>query len=221
MVGSSLGVPIGLMLFNKIGMDSIPVWLSIFGGFLVFLPIILIIHFIAYSKIDQILKRKKGIPFSSIENSNLMALLVNKFETVTKSETIETPEPTTIEFQKFYNEIMSAALPENSFRKLILVVDNLDRMNPDEAAKVWATMRAFLDSTIVQHGLWRENLWLLVPIVPPINSAAVNENKSLLDKTFQSIFEVPPPALLKWKNHLNKLLSEALPNHDQEDFHSI
>jgi len=53
----------------------------------------------------------------------------------------EKPEPTAIEFQDAFREIMAAA--QTPKRRLVIVVDNLDRLPPKEAMNIWATVRSF------------------------------------------------------------------------------
>jgi predicted KAP-like P-loop ATPase len=70
--------------------------------------------------------------------------LVKETREEEETKTIKTPDPTTIEFQDFFETILSDVLGKED-RQLIFVVDNLDRLQPQQALSTWATMRTFFD----------------------------------------------------------------------------
>jgi hypothetical protein len=75
-----------------------------------------------------------------------------------------TPEPTSIEFREAFQDIMSAVLgAEYEGRELVVVVDNLDRLEPHEARDVWSTMRSLFSRRGELRPEWEKRLWLLVP----------------------------------------------------------
>ncbi|MRN56938.1 P-loop NTPase fold protein [Paenibacillus monticola] len=165
---------------------------------------------------------------------NILSLFLNKVETVTKTETFENPEPTSIEFQIEFNKILGTVLSKYPKRKLVLVIDNLDRLSADDLLKTWSTMRTFLDATTKED--WKNRFWLVLPFDKIALENTLHKNSdnalkskpqllvnSLIDKTVQIKFDVPPPALSKWKNYMAKLLqNEVLPNHkNTDDFHDV
>src|SRR5690606_2309884 len=62
---------------------------------------------------------------------DVWALLVQRTSTSEITETIDSPEPTSIEFKKLFSQLTSYALNAEK-RKLVIVVDNLDRVGPSE-----------------------------------------------------------------------------------------
>ena len=59
----------------------------------------------------------------------------------TESRTLvtQTPDPTSVEFESIFRDLLDEALePEN--RKLLIVVDNLDRVEPSDALSIWSTL---------------------------------------------------------------------------------
>ncbi|ASA24272.1 P-loop NTPase fold protein [Paenibacillus donghaensis] len=165
---------------------------------------------------------------------NILSLFLNKVETVTKTETFENPEPTSIEFQIEFNKILGTVLSKYPKRKLVVVIDNLDRLSADDLLKTWSTMRTFLDATTKEE--WKNRFWLILPFDKIALENTLHKNSdntlksktqlfvnSLIDKTVQIKFDVPPPALSKWKNYMEKLLqNEVLPNHkNTDDFHDV
>lgn len=95
-------------------------------------------------------------------NTDPFYLLVKKSEQEEETKTIQTPDPTTIEFQTIFQKIVGRTL-SNPNRRLIIVVDNLDRLPPEQALQAWATMRTFFASGSDREQ-WEERFWLLVPI---------------------------------------------------------
>lgn len=220
--GSVFLVPIGITIFSasfKLDEKIFPfpssLILNLIGIFVSLLP--LIVTAIAYFRTE---KNKRD---------DVIALLVNKSETHTKNETIETPEPTSVEFQNYFFELACEALKDNN-RRLLVVIDNLDRVTHEEALSLWSTMRTFFDHNNKRCKDWIDKFWLLIPFDKGGLSSLWNntENRTptslgeeFLKKTFQAFFEVPPPVLIDWKDFLYKCLKNAFPNHNENDFHSI
>lgn len=116
-------------------------------------------------------------------------------------------------------------------RRLILVLDNLDRLEAHEALAVWRTLRAFLEldspSTLLdepQRALVKQ-VWLLVPYdrthmetLWPIDSQHADDagtrgsgrDSSFLDKTFAVRLDVPPLRVLQWQEQLREALRHSL-----------
>ena len=86
-------------------------------------------------------------------------------ESVTEStrETIETPDPTSVEFESTFRDLMREALSSDSARRLVLVVDNLDRVSADDARSIWATLQTFLHHSHDNREPWLDSLWVLLP----------------------------------------------------------
>lgn len=142
------------------------------------------------------------------------------------TESIQTPNPTSIEFQDYYCKLLNEALKDNDDINLIIVMDNLDRIDPKEALDIWATMRTFLRFN--HNSEWEKKVWLIVPFDEKSiknlwkNNNDKNEFKNaFLDKTFQIKFHVSPPLLSRWNDYMIKLLKNALPKHSEEEFHDI
>ena len=137
-------------------------------------------------------------------------------------ETIETPDPTSLEFERVFRKLMSDALGGCPERRLALVVDNLDRVAPEDARSVWATLQTFLHHPHDPRATWLRSLW----VVLPFDRAGINRlwdgsdeaADSFLDKSIQVHFEVPLPLLTDWREYLASLLHDALPEHAGDDY---
>lgn len=162
-----------------------------------------------------------------------------------------TPDPTSFEFKTYFDDILEIALGQASAedRKLMVVIDNLDRVEHSEARTIWATMQTFFERSVPPGpNNYRDRLWLLVPFDPeglsriweaepeeepdaqqagaePEGRAdrrpkEANVADSFKDKAFQITFHVPPPVLTHWKEFFEGKVALALPGHD-DDYHSL
>lgn len=156
------------------------------------------------------------------------AVLVRGTTTTTLTEAIETPEPTSVEFQSVFVDLMEAALGSDTNRRAVLVVDNLDRVAPDDALSIWSSLGTFFQLSEHRCPSWFTRFWVVVPYDPleiqRLWSGADDAKKvtsSFLSKTFQLRLSVPPLLVSNWRTYLDELLREALPDHNQRDFHAV
>lgn len=139
-------------------------------------------------------------------------------------ETVETrdePEPTSIEFQEAFGELMESVLSTPA-RRLLIVIDNLDRIDQSETQAVWSLLRSFLDNPSFTSQPWFHRLWVIVPVAEERNVLAQTSSfeasmtgsnrssmPSFLEKVFQVRFSVPPPMLHSWKNFFSAKLNST------------
>lgn len=120
-------------------------------------------------------------------------MLVHLSRNVTRTVTTRMPDPTSIEFRAAFETLLGKAL-QHPDRRLVVVMDNLDRIDAEEAIAIWSTMRTFTDPGMRRGPTtWRDRLWLLVPFdkhalsrlwpekseqqpVPMTNEEEANEN---------------------------------------------
>ena len=155
-------------------------------------------------------------------------------ESVTEStrETIETPDPTSVEFESTFRDLMRDSLGTDSARRLVLVVDNLDRVSPDDARSIWATLQTFLHHSDDDREPWLDSLWVMLPydrdgIARLWDESATDGSDemqpgatladSFIDKSIQVRFEVPLPLLSDWRAYLESTLRLALPDCGEAD----
>ena len=155
-------------------------------------------------------------------------------ESVTEStrETIETPDPTSVEFESTFRDLMRQALSADPERRLVLVVDNLDRVSPDDARSIWATLQTFLHHSHDDREPWLDSLWVLLPydrdgiarlwdesatVVSDETQPGAMLADSFIDKSIQVRFEVPLPLLSDWRAYLESTLRLALPDCGEAD----
>ena len=223
-------VPLGVVFVSAA--DNVSLWppgrFSI-GIFLALLPFsVILLH-----SLWKFLSQDAGPRFDFLDS---MAVLSSaRSETIT-SLSFETVDPTSVEFQRLFEELMSEAL-EKDDRLAVVVLDNLDRIATDDAINIWSTLQIFIPPEQTTED-WRKKLWLVVPYDPggirqvwadrtrgSDNPQEEDHRKEVaaafLSKTFQATLAVPPLVLSDWEAYLSKLLKTALPRHTEEDFAAV
>lgn len=159
----------------------------------------------------NLLKHKK--PY---QDESILAFFMNKETKTNYNRLIKEPEPSAIEFQDAFREVMEQVIPQG--RRLIIVIDNLDRLPESEAVALWATIRSFFLGP--NSGL-RARKPLQHPVVLlPIAEDAIEKlydkddsgpsrAKSFMDKTFDLTFHVTRPVLTKWNNYLERQMKDV------------
>ena len=163
-------------------------------------------------------------------SGGLPALVTGQSTTEIRTSVTETPDPTSVEFESIFRDLCDEAL-QGEDRRLVLAIDNLDRVAPDTALAVWATLQTFLQYREHDRPTWFRRLWVLVPfdrdgILSLWRGGDANKRdgtvaESFLDKTFQIRFRIPPPAISNWRSYLSSALAEALPDHSEDAFHDV
>ena len=205
-------VPFGSVLFTVGTRHETFSWMYLVLGFVLALgPVAVML--IAYLRKDT--------------HQDIWSLLVNKHVTTEQLTVTEDPDPTSIEFRGLFYDLMKGAL-QPSARKILVIVDNLDRIPAEDARTIWGLLRTFLEYSEHENPSWFHNLWVLVPYdqkslraLLPINELTGEEAKvapsSFVDKSIQVRFYVAPPILSNWRGYLLGLLGKALPDHSADD----
>jgi energy-coupling factor transporter ATP-binding protein EcfA2 len=154
---------------------------------------------------------------TAYEDQSIFALLTNQSVERSENKTKISPEPSAIEFRAVFRDVL-IALKEHKER-LIIVIDNLDRLAENDAMQLWATIRSlFIGDAITENGV------ALAPptIILPIDEGAIERMFALshpdqakvlagsfMDKTFDITFHVNDPVMSDWRNYLTEKLKIA------------
>ena len=214
-------VPIGVPIIAAQLSQEITPWLLTVGFILAAAPLFAVLGNGIYLKT----KSKK-------DDLEHWAVLTGKIDEKITQDTTETPDPTSIEFEKYFSDLVKEALEKHSKRKVVLVIDNLDRVDPEAALSNWSTLQTFLQDREINTKEWFKRLWIVVPYDPSglrqlwANRGVEDDTKqkvpvSFIDKSFIVRFEVPPLVLSNWKTYLEKLAEYAFPEHAEEDHRII
>lgn len=146
-------------------------------------------------------------------NEEIWNIFLKKTETIESAEITGEKEPTSIEFQDNFKKLLEIGLRYKK-RKIVIILDNLDRADSDELKEIWAVLRSFIANSEFSKEVWLKKLWVIIPyskeklkIKDGDEEPTLDEN--FLEKLFQVKFYVPPLTLSAWKNHLSYLLDAA------------
>jgi len=89
-------------------------------------------------------------------------IATQKFDEVVRHESVASRDPTSREFEDLFREVCSKSMAGHENRRLVVVLDNLDRVDPQEALALWSTMRTFTGLS----GPGLDGVWLIAPLDP-------------------------------------------------------
>ena len=148
-----------------------------------------------------------------------------KAELQTTDTTTEETEKDSVEFAAFFSEIMKSA--KGRISKLVIIVDNLDRINHHDALKIWSALQTFIHC---QREDAEPQKWILVPYAEEGMKALWDEDcgkkseeedisvgKSFLDKNFQLRFEVPDLLIGDWQEFVRTKTREVFDGFSEKD----
>jgi Cdc6-like AAA superfamily ATPase len=164
------------------------------------------------------------------KNPDLLSLLFNKGVSEKTTETSKTVDPTSIEFEESFNRLLEDAIADKKDRRVVLILDNLDRVDAKDALSIWSTLQTFFQHKGSDRPDWHKRLWLLVLYdldglsqlwKKDGNSGNVDTAVSFIDKSFQIRFEVPRLVPSDWGQFLTTQLTKAFENHSDSDRHEV
>jgi len=162
----------------------------------------------------------------------------NHQDTVSKNISDDS-ERTSIEFQKYFTDLVSVITDSENerFGKLVIVIDNIDRLSHEHIRQSWATMQAFLQhrNSASQGKFLEKKVWFILPydreilaealeppekqeITPshidsPISFLQRNTSSRrlmALEKSIQIQVETPEPVMSGWAKYLDACIDSAL-----------
>lgn len=225
---SAMIVPLGTVLIRTVkpenlgplSIDSSINWTYCFGFLLVIAPILVLIYWFFWGE-DQDPELKSPI----VGNKKNWDFFTKESTETIKQDVTEQGEKTSIEFQKYFDEIIKIAFEKYNYKQVIIVVDNLDRVDSDQAKSVWSTLQTFFQSRSLSSNTAQSNKIIFVVPYDKEGFSAIwtksNESKdevasSFLDKCFQVRVEVPQPISSGWLNYCEQCINQALIGWDAE-----
>lgn len=144
---SALFVPAGAGILSNIDFSKVtfnfgnkPHWLLILALLMSFAPLFVVLCNILKLKFVQKIKLKQ-----IFSDPKLWPILSSDTYSTTTQEFSEEEERTSLEFEKYFNEIVHVLFNgDYKCNKLVIVVDNLDRVNANVALALWSTLQTFL-----------------------------------------------------------------------------
>lgn len=139
------------------------------------------------------------------------------------TRTFRSGNPTSLEFGQVFRDIMQeAAIGDH---RLVILIDNLDRVAASEAVQMWATIRSFFlvshETEEGQHEPYHPTVILPIDrfaieqlFDAPANGTAQGNGDapdragSFIDKTFDVTFEVTEPVTSDWRDFLDHQMAK-------------
>ena len=146
--------------------------------------------------------------------SSLMTVLKQEARH-TKKRVIKDPVPSTAEFQHLVRAIIDAVIPkaQRKTERLLVVIDNLDRLPDDEAMAIWSTIRSlFLGPDGQRHAGDLDGVTVLVPIAEDVIERKHGKTESpglaeaFIEKSFDLTVRIPRPLFTDWHSHFRTKL---------------
>jgi ABC-type dipeptide/oligopeptide/nickel transport system ATPase subunit len=166
----TLMVPFGAAMLSTINISEVsfleftkPIyWKFIISSIFSLLPVLYIMGRFIFVWKKNGFKKAKDI-------KNWAFVGENTKDTITQ-EISEENERSSIEFEKYFHEILKIILLNNKKdvqeKQIILVIDNLDRINAQDSLKIWSTIQTFLQYKNPNNNNnddISKNLWVIVP----------------------------------------------------------
>ncbi|ENX09175.1 P-loop NTPase fold protein [Acinetobacter courvalinii] len=225
---SAMIVPLGTVLIRSIKSENLGSlsfastinWTYCFGFLLVIAPILVMVYWFFYGE-DQVPEQKSNI----IGNKKNWDFFTKESTETIKQDVMEQGEKTSIEFQRYFDEIIKIAFENFNYKQVIIVIDNLDRVDSDQAKSVWSTLQTFFQSRSLSSNIVQSNKIVFIVPYDKEGFSAIwtksNEPKdeiasSFLDKCFQVRVEVPQPISSGWLNYCEQCINQALTGWDSE-----
>ncbi len=148
-------------------------------------------------------------------------------------EVSESDERSSVEFEVYFEQILSIVLSNPELKKMVLVVDNLDRIDKEDFIKVWSTLQTFLQvrGDAVRRKDLFDKIWIIVPYDKNGLEKQWNErsksrvqqeiSKSFFDKCFQLRLDVPKPIFSGWEKFTKELAKDSLINWSDEEIELV
>lgn len=155
-------------------------------------------------------------------------------------EITEDDERSSIEFEKYFNKIITKVLFDGGeSTRLLIIIDNLDRVDSKDSLKIWSTLQTFLQqrNPIDSDSDIYKKVWIIVPydqeglaklwkvkIESADGKEQVDVAKSFFEKNFQLRLDVPKPILSDWEDFTKTKINEALkkwPDEEKKEILSV
>ena len=174
------------------------------------LPILIVLFSLVYYKS----KSSKNII------SDVLSISKGQAETETTTQFIRDEDPTSTEFRKVFDELLEAASIHTTGgreNRIVVVLDNIDRLPKNIVPDIWAELRTFFAYTIKEVPDANNAVTLILPydknhIIDCLTKSPDaskrergNSNKAsktdILNKTFNITYRVSPPILSDTKQY--------------------
>ena len=161
------------------------------------------------------------------EKKNPFSLFDINASRVESHVVVSETEKDSVAFAESFKEIIGCI--KSNITRFVIVIDNLDRINHQDALKIWSTLQTFVQT---KGNLGNIKLWIIIPYTEEGIKALwenaqedklenengnINVGKSFLDKTFQLRLEVPDLLIGDWQAFARKKMEDIFADFSEAD----
>lgn len=166
-----------------------------------------------YNKNIDFIKKHK----TPYKDSSILELFIKKATDRVTNKIIKTPDPTSIEFSSIFHKIIQDFNAKG--KEVVIIFDNLDRVEKNTALKMWAMIRSLLTEKgtyIIEESAYKDP-FVIIPLdqtsIKEFYGSSIDEKderaNSFSDKTFDVVLRLSPPIFSDWEAYLSQQLSNV------------
>ncbi len=205
---------------NIIEYINLGIWKPIL--FIYVVPLALFVWSFILSRKEYIKERKENKNREEIEQDSKWGTLSKMFYWFKgkeiNSEQIENiieDEPSVKQFREYFTKIEKEI---KGYQKLILVFDNLDRLDKEKIKSLWSSIHTFF-----AEDTYSFDSWVIIPYdKSKLTKDFDNDYNGLINKTFSINFRIAPPVVTQWeaflKDNLREAFGENLINEEEKEY---
>jgi hypothetical protein len=152
---------------------------------------------------------------------------------------IKTPVDSIQAFRDIFSQLLDDVHSRNKELRIVIIIDNIDRIPADQARDFWSTMQTFFSDGGGLRRPQTRKYWLVAPFsieamsfifqdsIPLTDAGSDTQTgarataKAYIDRTFGLAFYVPPLILTNWRKYLLAKLRESFPEHNESDLIAV
>lgn len=164
-------------------------------------PLLLVVHWVFFGKGKDSMSDKWEFISSTSKDKVVQDI-------------IEQGDKTSFEFERLFTQTIDLTVGDkNPFSKVIIIIDNMDRVSHDHAKNIWSTLQVFITNDHPKSKL----MWFIIPFdesvfkkIWPIEKNNDSDNNDytsnqFTEKCFQLVIDVPTPITSNWIDYLQKM----------------
>ncbi|WP_264554513.1 KAP family NTPase [Flavobacterium sp. N1946] len=170
---------------------------------------------------------------SKLKDLNNWAFLQNNSKETITEDVVGDDERSSIEFEKYFKEILEIYNAQKK-RKIVIVLDNLDRVDADVSLRIWSTLQTFIqhkNPASKDYDTFK-NVFTIIPYdeqslkkiwenyTENQDGSRSIDNKfssSFFDKSFQVRIDVPKPIISNWLDFIQKMVDKSFSEWNKTD----
>lgn len=181
---------------------------SCWKNLIVAIPAAFVVLAVLSLLIDYHKEKDVNVSFCTYARDHLLGAFRKDATSTAKNEYKHQIEPLSSSFYEFFGTVESNLKPD---KRVILVIDNMDRLPSDKLQRIWTMIQSFFGS---EDTMYLHRFQIIVPFDRNhLHLFDVDKDEALvsayLDKIFDVVFRVPLPSLQDWEGYFDEKWEEA------------